>query len=167
MENLLTISIAVTSAAVVLQACILVAMYLSMRRSSAHFEALAEEMKGKVLPTVESANTMLADIRPKLDTILTNVSDSSTVVREQIQRIDATLSDLVDRSRLQIIRADEMLTRTLNKVEEATDTVQKTVVSPVRQLSGLAHGLGVGIEAFLGKRRKREPVSVPQDEMFI
>jgi hypothetical protein len=167
MENLLTISIAVTSAAVVLQACILVAMYLSMRRSSAHFEALAEEMKGKVLPTVENANTMLADIRPKLDTILTNVSDSSTVVREQIQRIDATLSDLVDRSRLQIIRADEMLTRTLNKVEEATDTVQKTVVSPVRQLSGLAHGLGVGIEAFLGKRRKREPVSVPQDEMFI
>jgi len=167
MENLLTISIAVTSAAVVLQACILVAMYWSMRRSSAHFEALAEEMKGKVLPTVESANTMLADIRPKLDTILTNVSDSSTVVREQIQRIDATLSDLVDRSRLQIIRADEMLTRTLNKVEEATDTVQKTVVSPVRQLSGLAHGLGVGIEAFLGKRRKREPVSVPQDEMFI
>jgi len=167
MENLLTISIAVTSAAVVLQACILVAMYLSMRRSSAHFEALAEEMKGKVLPTVESANTMLADIRPKLDTILTNVSDSSTVVREQIQRIDATLSDLVDRSRLQIIRADEMLTRTLNKVEEATDTVQKTVVSPVRQLSGLAHGLGAGIEAFLGKRRKREPVSVPQDEMFI
>ena len=167
MENLLTISIAVTSAAVVLQACILVAMYLSMRRSSAHFEALAEEMKGKVLPTVENANTMLADIRPKLDTILTNVSDSSTVVREQIQRIDATLSDLVDRSRLQIIRADEMLTRTLNKVEEATYTVQKTVVSPVRQLSGLAHGLGVGIEAFLGKRRKREPVSVPQDEMFI
>jgi len=167
MENLLTISIAVTSAAVVLQACILVAMYLSMRRSSAHFEALAEEMKGKVLPTVETANTMLADIRPKLDTILTNVSDSSTVIREQIQRIDATLSDLVDRSRLQIIRADEMLTRTLNKVEEATDTVQKTVVSPVRQLSGLAHGLGVGIEAFLGKRRKREPVSVPQDEMFI
>jgi methyl-accepting chemotaxis protein len=167
MENLLTISIAVTSAAVVLQACILVAMYLAMRRSSAHFEALAEEMKGKVLPTVENANTMLADIRPKLDTILTNVSDSSTVVREQIQRIDATLSDLVDRSRLQIIRADEMLTRTLNKVEEATDTVQKTVVSPVRQLSGLAHGLGVGIEAFLGKRRKRQPVSVPQDEMFI
>jgi hypothetical protein len=52
-------------------------------------------------------------------------------------------------------------------VEETTDAVQKTVVSPVRQISGLAHGLGVGIEAFLGKRRKREPVRVPQDEMFI
>ena len=89
------------------------------------------------------------------------------MVREQIQRIDATLSDLVDRSRLQVIRADEMLTRTLDKVEETTDAVQKTVVSPVRQISGLAHGLGVGIEAFLGKRRKREPVRVPQDEMFI
>ena len=60
-----------------------------------------------------------------------------------------------------------MLTRTLDKVEETTDAVQKTVVSPVRQISGLAHGLGVGIEAFLGKRRKREPVRVPQDEMFI
>lgn len=167
MENLLTISIAVTSVAVVLQFCILLAMYLAMRKSSAHFEALAEEVKGKVLPTVENANLMLADIRPKLDTILTNVSDSSVMVREQIQRIDSTLSDLVDRSRLQVIRADEMLTRTLDKVEETTDAVHKTVVSPVRQLSGLAHGLGVGIEAFLGKRRKREPANVPQDEMFI
>jgi len=167
MENLLTISIAVTTAAVVLQACILVAMYLAMRKSSEHFEALAEEVKNKVLPTVENANTALLELRPKLDTILTNVSDSSAVIRGQIQRLDVTVNDLIDRSRLQVIRADEMLNRTLDKVEETTEAVQKTVVSPVRQLSGLAHGLGVGIEALLGKRRKRESVSVPQDEMFI
>jgi hypothetical protein len=168
MENLLTISIAVTMAAVVIQAGILVAMYLAMRKSAARMEALATEVKTKVLPTAETAHSMLIELRPKVETLVTNASEASTMVRGQMERLDATVGDMIDRARLQVIRADEMLSRTLDKVEETTEAVHKTVVSPVRQLSGLAHGLSVGLEAFLGSRRKRrESVSVPQDEMFI
>jgi len=43
----------------------------------------------------------------------------------------------VDRTRLQVIRADELLNRTMDRIEETTDVVHRTVVSPVRQLSGL------------------------------
>ena len=49
-----------------------------------------------------------------------------------------------------------------------TEAVHKTVVSPVRQISGLLNGLTAALE-FLrqGKNGKREGVSVPQDEYFI
>ena len=43
----------------VLQAGILVAMYLAMRKSSARIEALAIEVKTKALPTLETAQAML------------------------------------------------------------------------------------------------------------
>jgi len=168
MENLLTISIAVTAAAVVLQAGILVAMYLAVRKSSARMEALTTEVKTKVLPTAETVQSMLVDLRPKIENLITNSSEISRTIRGQVERLDATVNDVIDRTRLQVIRADDLLSRTMDKVEETSEIVHRTVVSPVRQLSGLLRGLSVGMEAFLGsKRRHREAVTVPQDEMFI
>jgi len=80
---------------------------------------------------------------------------------------------VVDRARLQIIRTDELFTRTLDRVEQTSDMVHKTVVSPVRQLSGLMQGITVGLEFLFGNRSRRNGGSredrrpVPQDEMFI
>ncbi len=163
-----TLLFAAITAAVVLQAGILVALYLSVRKTSAHMEALAAEVKTKVLPTAEITHSMLVELRPKIETIVSNVSESTTLVRAQIERLDATVNDVIDRTRLQVIRADELVHRTLDRVEQTTDVVHETVVSPVRQLSGLLQGLTVGLEFLLGrKRRRREGVTVPQDEMFI
>lgn len=170
MQNaeLIAAFIIVAAVAIVIQACILIAMYLAVRRSSARMEALATEMKGKVLPTVEMAQSMLVEMRPKIQNVLDNVSHSTTMVRAQMERLDATVTDIIDRSRLQVIRADELLNRTMDRVEETTEMVHRTVTSPVRKLSGLAAGVGAGLEFLLGgKRRQRNGVSVPQDEMFI
>jgi|SRR5579863_2794061 len=164
----LPIFIGVTAAAVVIQAGILVAMYLAVRQTAERMETLASEVRTKVLPAAEIVHAMLVQFRPHLETLVTNVSESSTVVRTQIERLDATVSDAIDRTRLQVIRADELLNRTLDRVENTTDLVHKTVISPVRQLSGLVQGITTGLEFLIGsKRRQRNGVPVPQDEMFI
>ena len=130
-------------------------------------EALAEEVKTKVLPTAELAHSMIAEMRPKIENIVDNVSTSSTMMRTQMERIDVTLTDIVDRTRLQVIRADEFVNSTMDKIEETREAVQRTVVSPVRHISGLMHGLTAGVEAFFSRKRERGSVNVPQDEMFI
>src|SRR3989442_9446028 len=164
----LPIFVGVTAAAVVIQAGILVALYVAVRQTTSRMETLATQVKDKVLPTADTAQSIMMDLRPKIDTIATNVSDTSSMVRGQLERIDATVSDVVDRTRLQVIRADELLNRTMDRIEETTDVVHRTVVSPVRQLSGLIQGLTAGLEfLFGGKRPSRRDVTVPQDEMFI
>jgi hypothetical protein len=164
----LPIFVGVTAAAVVIQAGILVALYVAVRKSSSRMEELATEVKAKVLPTADTAQSMLVELRPKIDTIATNVSATSSVVRGQLERLDATVSDVLDRTRLQVIRADELLNRTMDRIEDTTDVVHRTVVSPVRQLAGLIQGVTVGLDfLFGGKRRHRGDVTVPQDEMFI
>lgn len=168
MDNtLLTVFIAVTAAAVVLQLCVLAGMFFALRKTSAKVESLAEEVKTKVLPTAELAHSMLIDLRPKIETLIDNVSVSTTVLRTQMERVDATLTDIVDRTRLQVIRADEFVSHTMDKLEETREAVQRTVVSPVRQISGLMHGLTVGMEAFFSRRRGRNSNAAQQDEMFI
>ncbi|HKH99426.1 MAG TPA: hypothetical protein VJ999_09990 [Candidatus Sulfotelmatobacter sp.] len=169
----LNLFIALTGLAVMLQAGILLAMYLAMRKSSARIEAIATEVKTKVLPTIEQAQTMLTEVRPRLQVIAANLEHTSTTVRSQVERMDATVNDVVDRARLQVIRADELLSRTLDRVEQTSDLVHNTVISPVRQLSGIMQGITVGLEfLFSGRGRKNgrgreERRPVPQDEMFI
>lgn len=171
--NNLNLFIALTGIAVGLQAAVLFAIYLAMRKSGERMEALMLEIKNKVLPTMELAQEIITAVRPRVEVITDNLEDSTTMMRAQIKRVDATVNDAVDRARLQVIRADELLTRTLDRVEQTSDLVHKTVVSPVRQFSGLMQGISVGLEFLLsgrgrrngGSREERRPV--PQDEMFI
>ena len=168
-DTLLRIFIAVTTFAVVLQALILVFLYLAVRKSTAKMEALATEVRSKALPTMETVQNMLVELRPKIDVMSTNFSESNTLVRNQLGRIDATLTDALDRTRLQVIRADELLNRTMDKVEETSEVVHKTVISPLRQVNGLMAAISTGVEVFLGQKRRhpRNGGGVPRDEMFI
>jgi signal transduction histidine kinase len=169
----ISIFIALTGLAVALQAGILLAMYLAMRESGKRMEALAAELKTKLLPAAEQAQSILLDLRPRLQVITENLQASTSVMREQVQRVDATVNDAVDRARLQIIRADELLSRTMDRVEQTSDMVHKTVISPVRQFSGLMQGITAGLEFLFGGRNRSNGRSrderrpVPQDEMFI
>jgi len=167
-DTLLRVFIAVTTFAVVVQAGILVGLYLAVRKSTAKMEALAAEVTSRTLPTVETVQSLLVELRPKIETLTSNVAESSSLVRNQLGRIDATLTDALDRTRLQVIRADELLNRTMDKVEETSEIVHKTVVSPLRQVNGLMAAISTGVEVFLGqKRRHPRNGGGAEDEMFI
>jgi methyl-accepting chemotaxis protein len=175
MNTLLIVFIIVTSFAVVIQMAILFALYQSTRKTSAKVEALAEDVQKRAAPVLDAAHTLLVDNREKLDTIVDNVAVSSTTVRNQLQRLDTTVTDVVDRTRLQVIRADELVTRTMDRVEETSDLVHHTVISPVRQLAAVVRGATVFMDTFFGRRSKppervREPVrrtASDEEELFI
>ena len=169
----LNVFIALTGIAVAMQAIVLFAMYLAMRKSGEQLATLAAEVKTKLLPAAEQAQDMMISMRPKVEVIADNLSEVSTLVRAQVQRVDAAVNDAVDRARLQVIRGDELLSRTLDRVEQTSDMVHRTVISPVRQVAGIMQGLTVGLEFLLSRQRRRngsgreERRAVPQDEMFI
>ena len=104
----LTLFIAITSAAVVLQMLILGGMFLTMRKTSARMEALAVEVRAKALPAIEQAHTMLIEMRPQVNEIISNVQHSTHLIKGHINRLDATVNDALDRTRLQVIRTDEL-----------------------------------------------------------
>jgi hypothetical protein len=169
MNNLLIVFIVVTAVAVSIQAGILVGLFLTVRKSAEKMEALATDITSKTLPKMESVLAMMVELRPKIEVLTENVSESSTLVRNQLGRIDATLTDALDRTRLQVIRADELLNRTMDKVEETSDAVHRTVISPLRQVNGLMAAISTGVDVFLGQKRRhpKNGDGVPQDEMFI
>jgi len=173
MDPVLKIFIYATAVAVVLQMFILLVLAISLSKTSAKVEKLASEVHGRALPILASAETILNDSRGKIDIVMNNLVSTTGTLKTQMDRLDATVNDIVDRTRLQVIRADDIVTRTLDRVEETSELVQHTVVSPVRQISGIVQGLSVGISAFLSqtrtsRRRRSNAARVTQDEeLFI
>ena len=138
MSDKLTLFIAVTSAAVVLQMLILAGMYFTMRKLAARVEALSSEAESRLFPMLETIKVVqddlkqfLATSRPNIEAVIENVKTITTGARTDFERVDATLNDILDRLRLQVIRGDEMVSRALDSVEQTTEKVQHTVLSPV------------------------------------
>ena len=169
MDKLVPLFILCTAIAVMIQAGILVALFVAVRKTSGRVEALASEVTSKALPAIDTAQQLLVTVKPRVEDIVVNAEQTARMARNQMERLDATVNDIVDRTRLQVIRADELVHRTMDKVEETTEIVHRTVVSPIRQLSGLVQGVSAGLEFFLGRKRRqpRDGMGVPQDELFI
>lgn len=167
-ENLIGVFIAVTAVAVVLQMLILAGLYFSTKKTSQRVESVVKQIEERAIPALTQAQEMLTDARPKLALILDNMSTTSTTVRDQAERLNVTLTDIVDRTRLQVIRADEIVSRSMDRVEETAEAVHHVVLSPVRQMSAMMTGLFAGIGEYMGGRKVRhQREAVPQDEMFI
>jgi hypothetical protein len=180
MDTLLITSIAVTAAAVVLQMFILLGMFIAMRKVAARVEALAAKaedtaavVQARVLPLLENAKGIQEQVkgfvekaRPQVETLVSNASQISTTARTTVDRVQVTVNDAIDRARLQVIRGDETLTRTMNHLEETSEKVQHSVMSPVRQFSGILHGISTGVNAYFNQEKRRRNGG-PSDEMFI
>jgi hypothetical protein len=169
MDKLVPLFIIFTAVAVMIQAGILVALFVVVRKTTGRVEKIASEVSTKALPMIETTQALLVEVKPRVTDIVVNAEESARIARTQMERLDATVSDIVDRTRLQVIRADELVNRTMDRVEETTDIVHRTVVSPIRHLSGLVQGVSAGLEFFLGRKRRqsRDGMGVPQDELFI
>ena len=172
MDDKLTIFIAVTSAAVVLQMLILAGMFFTVRTLSKHLKTTADEIKAQAFPVIENGKAIQADIKriletsaPKVELVLDNAAAITTTAHGGIGRVESTVNDMLDRARLQVIRADEMVTRAMDSVEDTTEKVAHSVTSPVRKANGLVQGITAGFGAYFGQKRKRN--GGPADEMFI
>jgi hypothetical protein len=169
-QVLLVVFIVVTSVAIVIQLGILVALYTTVRRSTAHMEALATEIHSRAMPTLDAAQNMIAEYRPKLNTVLDNVVSASFTLKQQVTSLEEPVADVLERTRAQVARVDELVTRTLDRVEETSELVDQNIISPLRRASGLFQGVSMGLSTLFHRNsgaHGRKPVGVPVDDMFI
>ncbi|HET9743066.1 MAG TPA: hypothetical protein VFQ00_09975 [Terriglobales bacterium] len=166
----LTVFIAITAVAVVLQMAILLALYLGVRRTSAQMESIALDFQRRSTPIIENARDVLADATPKLKEITANLTTVSASLKENSEALGSAAVEIAMRARNKVATADEMISRTFERVEKTTDAVQNGVLNPVRHVQGIMQAVSVGIGAFLSPKRQPHndrPRGTGDDEMFI
>ncbi len=168
--TLLIAFVGVTSVAVVLQMLILFGMYLSTRKASKRIEALTTRVNEQVLPLVEKVRAIVDESAPQIQTVITNLTDTSTLVRKQAGQIDEAMTEMLGIARTQAGNAGALAARTMQRVDRTAEALQHTVccsASAVRQLSALMEGVMAGFGELAAGRKVRRSKAEPTDDMFI
>jgi uncharacterized protein YoxC len=174
--------IGVGALALLMQAVILLAIYLGVRKGTKSLKEDIEEIRSSVMPIVDNTREVLARLSaltpkvealiPKVESTVTDAADLARRYRAQMVDVEAAVEDILARVRKQTIRVDGMFSDTLDTVEKASVFVTETVSKPVRRLSGLLAGLKAIIESLRASTQSansvyREQGAHDDTDMFV
>jgi len=147
-ETLLTVFVALTGIAVLLQACVLLAIFISLRKTAKSVLETTQDLKATVVPMVHSARELVERITPQIITVSAGLAELTETVRRESPGVSTSVGDIVQRLGRQMQRLDAMLTSSLNAVEKATDVVETAVSAPVRQVNGILAAIRAVIDTY-------------------
>jgi len=153
---LLVIFVALAAVAIVIQLAILCAIYASARRATERAAQLASRIENDVLPFFKDAHTMLQTNAPRLEQSISDLSASAAILRQKAEAMGDTADDVIDRTRLQVLRADQITSRALDHFEQTTETIRQLVDTPARHALALLRGVVVGVGEYILSRRSGE-----------
>lgn len=158
----------VIAIAVVLQMLILAGMFFQFRQTSKEIHQAIHEMQRKVDPLIFRVTRIVETSEEKIGSIVSDAAEMTRLARGQAQKIDRVVTESLDRMRSQIIRADAIITGTLEAVEDAGLRLRRTVFGPLQQASAVLKGIRTGIDFIRGERGARSSaVTQPDEELFI
>jgi hypothetical protein len=169
-ETLLIIFVALTGAAVLLQAILLLALTLAVRKTAKTIQEQMEELRGTVVPVATEMREFLARVGPKLDAVTTDLGEIVHGLRRQSVEMQDSVMEILERARRQSSRMDAMLSGVLDTVDRATAVVTDAVSIPLRQISGVAAFARAAINTLRSGQRgpRQQPThSAADKDMFV
>jgi hypothetical protein len=149
--TLLMIFVGMVAIAMTAQAIALIVMAIGAAKARKRALEIAEEVREKVMPVITGAHEIIRDTGPKVKIITENLVETSHMVRSKAAEFDATATDLNMKTRAQAARVDGMVTSALNTTAEVSDTLQRAIKVPIREIAGLVNGLKAGLDVLVGR----------------
>jgi hypothetical protein len=162
-SRLLMIFVAMVAIAMVAQAIALIIMAIGASKARKRGMEIAEEIRLKMLPIITGTHEMIRDNAPKVKIITENFVETSHVIRSKAQEFEVTASDLNAKTRAQAARVDGMVTSVLNTTAEISESIQRGIKVPVREVTGVVNGLKAGLEVLVGRTKGFGSGRTPRD----
>jgi uncharacterized protein YoxC len=160
----------VAAIALVVQVAILIGLFLQLKRTTESINRMINDLHNRVGPILTRTQILLEDTQPKLSNLVDDASQVVYLARAQAQKMDRVFTDASDRLRGQLVRADRIITGTLEAVEDAGTQVRRSFLGPVQKASAVVQGIKIGLDFLRSRRREKEPLHETmeqEDELFI
>ena len=152
-STLLMIFVAVAAFALLAQAIAFIVIAVGAKKTLTRGMAIAEEVRLKAMPLINDTHELVRDMTPKLKVITENLVETSHMVRGKVREFDATAGDINQKAKSQVARVDGIVTSVLNSTSEITDTIQRGIKVPLREVSGVVNGLKAGLDVLVGRAK--------------
>jgi len=151
--RLLMIFVGIVALAMLSQAIIFAFMALGAKRTQARVLVIAEELRARAIPILDTAEDLIKETVPKVKTITENLLETSHIVRAKAQEFDVTLTEANRRAKAQIVRVDGMVETALTATGALAEMIHQGVRKPVLEISGLMNGVKAGLNVLLSKSK--------------
>jgi hypothetical protein len=141
MQILLTVAVILIALAIIVQAGVLVSMYLMSRKLANKADVLMTASQ-RLMPPLET-------ITNNLKTTSDHLAESGKIAREQVMNTQQFVTESQNNIRQQILEVRGMV---LDTVDEARTVVMR----PVRQYAAIATAVAEGVRTFFSGRKKPE-----------
>ena len=159
---IMTVFVTVAAIALVIQMGLLFGIY----KTSRTLEQNATRLLPKVEALVDTSKIAVDDGRKLIDEVARKTGEILDVTRTQLARVDEVLEDASVRVRVQMDRAEMVLDDTMNRAHETVALVHGGIMKPLREIQGVAAGLRTAIN-FLMRGRPDPAQAHADEEMFI
>lgn len=165
---ILIIFVAFTGLAVLMQASVLLAMFIVMRKSLKLVQENVEELRAKVLPVLNEAGDFMHRVGPKLELVANDVSELVHDLRVQGNELQTSANEIMEKMRRQTSRMDAMLTGVLNTFDRATGLLNEVIGAPLRQLNAVAASARAIFNSLVSKAPAPAPTHAAADkDLFV
>jgi hypothetical protein len=165
-ETVTLIFVIAIAIAVLLQAGILLALFIVVRRSVKKIHSEVELLRANAAPILDHTKDFVKNVTPKLDAVATDLVEIARGLRAQSMEFQSSASEILERVNRQTGRVDTMFTDALDKVDRAGSAVTDAVNVPLKQLSGLAAFAKAAIASFrsnIPKQPRSQPTHAAGD----
>jgi|SRR3974390_188287 len=161
----------VAAIALVVQVIILIGLFVQLKRTTESINKMITDLHTRMGPILTRTQMLLDDTQPRITNLVEDASHIVYLARAQAQKMDKVFTEASDRLRGQMVRADRILSGTLEAVEDAGYQVRRSFLGPVQKASALIHGIKIGLDVLRAGRGRRETVPADvveqEDELFI
>jgi hypothetical protein len=167
LEYIFAIFAIATAFGVLLQAGILLGFFIAFVKLRGKLETILTQVTDHALPLIESSKAMLQDLSPKVQTISGNVAEISEMRKHETVTIKTSVDDVLEKTRAQTARVDEMVSGTLDGISQASTTIQQGIEVPLRHIHGIFNGLKAGFETLKSKSASGEVYTTRGEEPVV
>jgi len=165
--TILIVFVALTGVAVLLQAFVLLGIYLSLKKTAKSVSDVADDFKATVLPLVHSTRDLMERLSPQIVTVSEGLAEVTEILHKETKGVRVSVSEILERVSRQTKRLDSMLTAGLNTVEHTAEVLETAVAKPVRQANGVLAAIKAIVETYRAPLPPRKPTYDPENDQFV
>lgn len=159
----IVVFVIVSAVAMCIQVGMLIAMFGAVRR----LEATITPMLPKINALIESSQAVVEDSKKQIHDITAKTNEILDITRKQLTRVDEVLEDAAMRARVQLDRAEMVIDDAMHRAQETVAMVHQGVMTPIREIQGVAAGIRAGLNFLMRGRRDGPLHATADEEMFI
>lgn len=169
-ELLLVIFVGVSALAFTVQCLAVWHASRAVKELSEKLTKQSTEMESKLTVVQDRLLEVTEELKPlgnMAQNVSRNVDEVTQTIRVRSEDIDLFLDEVVGIGREQASKIDYLVTDTVQKFEQTTETIQKDVLRPAIEISSFVKGLRAGLGVLFSGDRSEPGDSGKDDEMFI